>query len=216
MKTVSMSGSLRESVGKKDAKLQRSEGKVPCVLYGGQEQYKFTIPEKSFAKLIFTPESFFIKLTLDGQEYDCVLKDIQYHPVSDSILHADFIEFSQDKPLTMAVPVKFKGTAPGLMQGGEMVKKYRKLNVQALPSDMPEAVLIDISKLNLDDKITVGEMPQEKYKILEKPERFIVACRVTRVTVIEEEEEEGAEGAEGVEGEEGKEGKEESENENKA
>jgi large subunit ribosomal protein L25 len=192
MKTVSMSGSSRESVGKKDAKLQRSEGRIPCVLYGGKEQYKFVADEKSFHQIIFSPDSFFIKLTIDGKSHDCVLKDIQYHPVSDTILHADFIEFSQDKPLTMSVPVKFSGTAPGIIKGGEMVKKFRKLNVRALPADMPEAVVIDISNLDIDQKFIVSEIPQEKFKILEKPERYIIAIRPTRVTTTTEP---GAEGA---------------------
>jgi large subunit ribosomal protein L25 len=186
MKTVSMSGSLRESVGKKDAKVQRSEGRIPCVLYGGKEQLKFTADEKSFAQLIFTPDSFFIKLSIDGKTYDCVLKDIQYHPVSDTILHADFIEFSMDKPLTMSVPVKFTGKAPGLIKGGQLVKKFRKLNLRALPGDMPEAVTIDIGNLDIDQKITIAEVPQEKFKILEKPERYIIAIRATRVSATAE------------------------------
>jgi large subunit ribosomal protein L25 len=192
MKTVSMSGSSRESVGKKDAKLQRSEGRIPCVLYGGKEQYKFVADEKSFHQIIFTPDSFFIKLTIDGKSHDCVLKDIQYHPVSDTILHADFIEFEQDKLLTMSVPVKFTGNAPGLIKGGELVKKFRKLNVRAFPADMPEAVVIDISNLDIDQKIIISEIPQEKFKILEKPERYIIAIRPTRVTATAEP---GAEGA---------------------
>ena len=196
MKTVSMSGSLRESVGKKDAKHQRSEGLIPCVMYGGKEQMKFVVEEKSFHQIVFTPNSYFIKLTLDGKTHDCVLQDIQYHPVSDTILHADFIEFDPDKLITMAIPVKFKGNAPGVIKGGQMIKKYRKLSVRALPADMPEAILLDISKLDIDDKITVGEVPQEKYSILEKPERYIVAIRATRVVATtepgEEEEEEAA------------------------
>jgi large subunit ribosomal protein L25 len=193
MKTVSMSGSSRESVGKKDAKLQRSEGRIPCVLYGGKEQYKFTADEKSFAQIVFTPDSYFIKLTIDGKIHDCILKDIQYHPVSDTILHADFIEFSMDKPLTMSVPVQFTGNAPGLIKGGQLIKKFRKLNVRALPGDMPEAVVIDISNLDIDQKITIGELVQDKYTILEKPERYIIAIRATRVSATAEP---GAEGGE--------------------
>ena len=191
MKTVSMSGSSRESVGKKDAKLQRSEGRIPCVLYGGKEQIKFVADEKSFHQIVFTPDSYFIKLTIDGNSHDCVLKDIQYHPVSDTILHADFIEFEQDKPLTMSVPVHFTGNAPGLIKGGQLIKKFRKLNVRALPADMPEAVVIDISNLDIDQKILIGDIKQEKFKILEKPERYVIAIRATRVSATTEP---GAEG----------------------
>ncbi len=186
-----MSGSLREGVGKKDAKLQRSEGHVPCVLYGGKEQIKFVADEGSFHQIVFSPDSHFIKLTIDGKSHDCVLKDIQYHPVSDTILHADFIEFDMNKPLTMSVPVRFDGKAPGLIKGGQMIKKFRKLNVRALPADMPEYLAVDISELDIDQKITIGELPQEKYKILEKPERYIIAIRPTRITVAEP----GTEGA---------------------
>ena len=181
-----MSGSLRESVGKKDAKLQRSEGKIPCVLYGGKDQYKFVADEKSFHQIIFSPDSFFIKLDLDGKIFNCILKDIQYHPVSDTILHADFIEFEMDKPLTMSVPIQFTGNAPGLIKGGQLVKKFRKLNVRTLPADMPEAIVIDISELDIEQKITVGELVQEKYKILEKPERYVIAIRATRVSTTTE------------------------------
>ncbi|HOX78093.1 MAG TPA: 50S ribosomal protein L25 [Bacteroidales bacterium] len=182
MKTVSMSGSLRESVGKKDAKLQRSEGRIPCVLYGGKDQIKFVADEKSFHEIIFSPESYFIKMTVDGKTYDCVLKDIQYHPVSDTILHADFIEFSMDHPLTMSVPVRLTGNAPGVIKGGQLVKKFRKLNVRALPADMPEAVTIDIGNLDIEQKITIREIAQEKFKILENPDRYIVAIRATRAS----------------------------------
>lgn len=186
-----MSGSLREGVGKKDAKLQRAEGKIPCVLYGGKEQVKFTADEKAFQQIVFTPESNFIKLTIAGKDYNCVLKDIQYHPISDSILHADFIEFEMDKPLTMAVPVKFTGNAPGLIKGGQMVKKFRKLNVRSLPKDMPEAVVIDISNLDIEQKITIAELPQEKYKIIENQDRYVIAIRATRASATADQ---GAEG----------------------
>lgn len=188
-----MSGFLRESVGKKDAKMQRSQGRIPCVLYGGKDQIQFTTDEKLFGQIIFSPDSYFINLTIDSKSYNCVLKDIQYHPVSDSILHADFIEFEVDKPLTMSVPVKFTGNAPGLIKGGQMVKKFRKLLVRALPADMPEAVVIDISNLDIDQKITIGELVQDKYTILEKPERYIIAIRATRASAGTEQTGEGGE-----------------------
>jgi large subunit ribosomal protein L25 len=193
MRTVSMSGSLRKGVGKKDAKLQRSEGRIPCVLYGGKEQLQFVADEKAFHQLVFTPESSFIKLTVEGKSYDCILKDIQYHPVSDTILHADFIEFDKDHPLTMSVPVKFTGNSPGVIKGGQMVKKFRKLNVRALPADMPESVVVDISELEIDQKIVISQLKQEKYKILDNQDRYIIAIRATRVSATGDQP--GAEGA---------------------
>lgn len=182
MKTVSMSGSLRKSVGKKDAKMHRTEGRIPCVLYGGKEQIQFVTDEKSFQPIVFSPDSFFIKLTVEGKDYNCILKDIQYHPVSDTILHADFIEFDMNHPITMAVPVKFTGNAPGVIKGGQVVKKFRKLNVRSLPADMPESVVIDISNLDIDQKIVISEIPQEKYKIIENQDRYIIAIRATRAS----------------------------------
>lgn len=177
-----MSGSLRKSVGKKDAKLHRSEGRIPCVLYGGKEQLQFVTDEKAFQPIVFSPESYFIKLTVEGKDYNCILKDIQYHPVSDTILHADFIEFDMAHPITMSVPVKFTGNAPGVIKGGQVVKKFRKLNVRALPADMPESVEIDISNLDIEDKFTIAEIKQDKFKILENQDRYVIAIRATRVS----------------------------------
>ena len=180
MKTVSMSGSPRESVGKKDAKRHRAEGRVPCVIYGGEEQIHFVTDEKAFLKIIHSPETFFIKMSIDKKDYDCVLKDIQYHPVSDSILHADFIEFKNDKPITLPIPVKFTGTAPGVIKGGKLVTKFRKLPVIALPGDMPEAIVVDISKLDIAQKVLINQIPQEKFRILERQERYVVTINATR------------------------------------
>ena len=195
-----MSGSLRESVGKKDAKKHRAEGRVPCVLYGGKEEIHFVLDEKMLSKIIFTPDTFFIKLTIDGKEYDCTLKDVQYHPVGDEILHADFLEFAPDKPITISIPLRFSGTAPGLIKGGQLIKKFRKLPVRALPGDMPEAIVVDVSKLDLNGTIHVSDLAEKKFHILEKPERFVVACKTTRLAAsTEETEEEAEEAAEGEE-----------------
>lgn len=175
-----MSGSPRESVGKKDAKLHRAEGRVPCVLYGGDEQVHFVTDEKAFLKILQSPDTFFIKLSVGDKKYDCVMKEIQFHPVSDSILHADFIEFKSDKPLTLHIPVKFSGTAPGVIKGGKLVTKFRKLPVVALPGDMPEAIVVDISNLDIAQKVLISQIPQEKFRILEKQERYVVTINATR------------------------------------
>ncbi|MFO7613069.1 MAG: 50S ribosomal protein L25 [Bacteroidales bacterium] len=193
MKTVSMSGSPRESVGKKDAKRQRAEGRVPCVLYGGEEQVHFSAGEKAFHKILHSPDTFFINLTIGEKSYRCILKDIQFHPVSDSILHADFYEVSDDKPITLHIPVKLTGTAPGVIKGGSLVKQFRKLPVEALPGDMPEAIVLNIGKLEILDKILISQIPQDKFMILERPEKYAVMVKVTRVAASTETEEEGEE-----------------------
>lgn len=196
-----MSGSLRESVGKRDAKKLRAEGKVPCVLYGGDEQYHFSIEEKEFKTLIFTPETFFLKLDLDGKVYNCVMKDVQYHPVSDNVLHADFQEFKPGRPVVVSVPIQLEGDAPGLIKGGVLVKKFRKLPVRALPENMPEKITIDISNLDINDYVHVSDLEQVKYSIIEAQERFVVGIMTTRLAAVttpgEEEEVEGEEGEEG-------------------
>jgi len=194
-----MSGSLRESVGKKDAKRQRAEGRVPCVLYGGEDQVHFSTEEKAFHKILNSPDTYFINVSIGEKKYRCIMKDIQFHPVSDSILHADFIEFSDDKPITLHIPVKLTGTAPGVIKGGKLVKQFRKLPVEALPGDMPEAIVLNIGKLEILDKILIGQIPQDKFKILERPEKYAVMIQVTRVAATPEElaaegEEETAEG----------------------
>ena len=208
MKTVSMSGSRRESVGKKDAKKHRQEGRVPCVIYGGEEEIHFVVEEKELTKLLFTPETFFIKLIIDGTEHDCILKEVQYHPVSDHVLHADFMEFSADKPVTASIPLKISGSAPGVIKGGQLIKNFRKLTVTALPADMPDNIPVDISGLDLNDKILVGDIKQDKFTVKERDDQFLVTVRITRIAVSagpEEEEAEGEvkEGEEAAEGEEG-------------
>jgi large subunit ribosomal protein L25 len=207
MKTVSVSGSPREGVGKKDAKRQRAEGRVPCVLYGGSEQVHFTVDEKEISKLLFTPETFFIEMDVEGKKFNCILRDVQYHPVSDRILHIDFLEFDKDKPIVTSVPIQLEGNAPGIIAGGVMVKKFRKLPVKALPEKMPEYITIDISELEIGDKIHVGALHSEDYEIMEKDERFVCGVLTTRLAAVtpvgEEEGEEGVEGEEGEEGEEG-------------
>ena len=195
-----MSGSRRESVGKKDAKKNRREGRVPCVIYGGKEEIHFAMDEAVLSKLLFTPETFFIKLNIDGSEHECILKDVQYHPVSDHVLHADFLEFSGDKPITTSIPVKVKGTSPGVIKGGQLVKKFRKLTVTALPADMPDHITVDISKLDINDKVLISQIKRNKFEIKERGDQFVVAVRTTRLAASgkteEEEEEEAAEGAE--------------------
>lgn len=180
-----MSGFPREGVGKKDARKHRADGKIPCVLYGGEKQIHFVADEKDFGHILFSPETYFVALSLEGKTYDCVLKDIQYHPVSDHILHADFYEFSQDRPLTLSIPVHFEGTAPGIIKGGQLVKKFRKLPVKALPKDMPDFILVDISNLDINQKILIKELAQEKYTITEHQERYVVAINPTRLSVSE-------------------------------
>ncbi|MEI6852308.1 MAG: 50S ribosomal protein L25/general stress protein Ctc [Bacteroidota bacterium] len=180
MKVVSMSGSLRENVGKKDARKVRNNGGVPCVIYGGKEQIHFSTDSKSFLQIVFTPEVCFVKIDVDGKEYNTILQDIQYHPVTDIVYHADFMEFSDDKPIVMNVPVKISGVAPGILKGGKLVQKFRKLKVKALPGDMPENIDININSLEIGMVIKVADITSDKYTILDNKNNMIIGVSVTR------------------------------------
>lgn len=165
MKTVSLSGSPRENVGKKDAKSLRSAGMVPCVFYGGKEQVHFALKETDFLNIVFTPEVCFIEIELNGKKVTGVLQDIQYHPVSDKILHADFLELT-GKPIKLSVPVRVIGTSPGVLKGGRLAVKMRKIPIKALPENMPEEIVLDINELEIGNKIKASELKSDKYEVL--------------------------------------------------
>jgi len=206
MKTVSLSGSLRENVGKKDAKKHRKEGNVPCVLYGGKEQIHFIVDDFAFSKLIFTPEVNLVNLDIEGKTTLAILQDVQYHPVTDKVLHADFLVVSEDKPITVGLPIKTVGVAPGVLAGGKMLKKMRKMIVKGMVADVPEIITIDISKMTLGSTIKVKDVAVKGLTFLDVPSAVVISVKTARVIVAEEtEEEEEAEGenAENAEAAEG-------------
>ena len=180
MKTVSMSGSLRENVGKKDAKMNRKNGKVPCVLYGGKDQIHFLADDKDFKDIIFTPEVCFINLEINGKQYKATLQDVQYHPVSDNILHVDFLQIIDDKPIIMSVPIKVVGTSPGVLRGGKLVVKMRKLKVKGLPNVLPDDVKVDISTLDIEDYVKVNNLKVDGVEFLNVPTSIVVMIKATR------------------------------------
>jgi len=181
MKTVSMSGSLRENVGKKDAKKHRKEGNVPCVIYGGKEQVHFTLNEKEFSKLIFTPEVYLLNLNLGGKDYNAILQDIQYHPVTDRVLHVDFLELHPDQPVTIGLPIKIVGVSKGVLGGGKFHQKKRKIIVKGLQENLPDFFDIDITELEIGDSIKINDIKIKDLELLESPRDMVVAVKVTRV-----------------------------------
>lgn len=187
MKTVSLSGSLRENVGKKDAKKLRNEGKVPCVIYGGKEQKHFFLDQKDFKKIVFTPEVFIIKIELGNESIETILQDIQYHPVTDIVLHADFLQLTPGKFVTLAIPVQLEGTAPGVIKGGRLQLKLRKMRVRGLVEDMPEHIVLDISKLDITNSIKVKDIPGEKLQFLDPASAVVVVVKAARGISEEEE-----------------------------
>lgn len=200
MKTVSLSGSPRGNVGKKDAKSLRKQGLVPCVIYGGEKQIHFFLDERDFTKLLFTPETYVVNLKIGEAEHSTLLQDVQYHPVSDKVLHADFLEFDDKKTVKVSIPVRIVGTSTGVLKGGSMKQVMRKLVVKALAKDIPDYIEVNISKLDIGDSFKVKDLKIDKLEFIDRLNNVIVAVKVTRVVVsTDEEEAEGAEGAEGSE-----------------
>jgi large subunit ribosomal protein L25 len=209
MRTVEIIGYKRANLGKADAKRLRSESNVPCVLYGGEEQIHFYAPMILFRNLVYTPEAAFVKLNIEGDEYSAILQDIQFHPVSEIILHADFLLLKEDKEIKMEIPVKFTGSAPGVVAGGRLMVKVRKVKIKALPENMPEDITMDISGLELGDNLKIASIKTENFEILNSPRVTVAIVDIPRTLKSAEEEEaelaeaEAAEAGQTAEGGEG-------------
>ncbi len=199
MKSITIKGSQRESVGKKATKALRNAGQVPCVIYGGDKTVHFSAEEKAFKNLVFTPNVYTAVIEVEGKKIDAIIQDIQFHPVTDKILHIDFYQLFAGKPVTMSIPVKLSGSSKGVLDGGRMLFTNRKLNVRALPKDFPDFIGIDISPLKIGDNVSIGDILDEKLTFLHPENMAVVRVAMARTAVAtdEEETEEGAEGEAG-------------------
>ncbi|MEI7726641.1 MAG: 50S ribosomal protein L25 [Bacteroidota bacterium] len=193
MKTVSLSGSLRENVGKKDAKMHRKEFKVPCVMYGGKEQIHFVADEKALMKIMHTPIAYIFELSVDGKKHSTIVQDVQYHPVTDRMLHVDFMQIIPEKPVIIGIPIKVIGVAPGVLRGGRLIKKMRKLVIKALVQNLPDEITVSIDGLEIGDSVKVSDMVLENVTFLDPASNVIVGVRTARSVV--EDAVPGAEGA---------------------
>jgi large subunit ribosomal protein L25 len=182
MKLFELKGSKRESTGKKVAKAYRKESLIPCVLYGGEEVVHFTITKDSVRKLIYTPEVWVVDLTVDGKNCKAVLKETQFHPVSDELLHADFLRVFEDKPVVMEIPIELEGLAEGVKAGGKLSKEMRKLKVKGLYKNFPEKLTIDIESLGLGKTIQVGDLHFDNLELLNAKDNVVVAVKTTRAS----------------------------------
>ena len=191
MKSITIKGSKRESVGKVATKALRNAGSVPCVLYGGGEPLHFAAPELDFSKLVYTPNAHTVVITLDdGSKVNAILQDIQFHPLNDKILHVDFYRMFDDKEVAMNIPVKVEGAAPGvLISGGVLSLNKRKLRVKALPKNLPDAIVINVSELELGNKLYTAELQKESYKILHPNNTVVCQVRTSRAAILVEDEE---------------------------
>jgi large subunit ribosomal protein L25 len=180
MKSVEVIGFKRANLGKKEAKAVRSEGMVPCVMYGGAESVHFAVPTFLFRELIYTPEARFVDLNIEGTLYKAVLQDAQFHPVNESILHADFLELNENKELKMEIPIRMIGTSLGVTKGGKIAVKVRKLKVQALPANMPDFVDVQVADLDLGKSVKVGAIATNNFKVLNPKSNPVVTVVIPR------------------------------------
>jgi len=195
MKSITIKGSKRESVGKKDAKALRNAEKVPCVLYGGETAVHFSAKEIAFKSLVYTPNVYTAVIELEsGESYNAIVQDIQFHPVTDRILHMDFYQIFDDKEITMNIPVVLTGNAPGVIAGGALRFNKRRLKVRAIPANLPDELTADISTLEIGSKLYVTELKNDKYTILEADNTVVVQVRMSR-NASKDEELDGEEGA---------------------
>lgn len=184
MKSIFVSGSPRENVGKKDAKALRKQGLVPCVLYGGADQIHFSALEKDFKPLLFTPETHTVELEIAGKKYNAILQDVQYHAINDSLLHVDFLHVDETKPVVIAIPVTVSGIAPGVREGGKLVIKVRKMKVRALLNKLPDNINVDISKLEIGQSVKVEHLQalHPDLTFLDAPNVAVVSVTATRAS----------------------------------
>jgi len=194
MKSITIKGSKRESVGKVATKALRNAGMVPCVIYGGEQPIHFSAEEKAFKNLVYTPNVYTASINVDGQKISAILQDIQFHPVTDKILHVDFYQLFDDKEITMNIPVKLTGTSPGVLNGGSLRFTNRKLKVKATPANLPDFITADISKLKIGNKLFVTSLKSDDYTFMHPDNTVVVQVRTSRnATVSEEDEAEAAE-----------------------
>ena len=199
MKTLAISVKERLNVGKTSTRALRNQGNVPCVLYGGEKQVTFYAHENDFRKLVYTPDTFVVDLDVDGKKTKAIMQDIQFHPVSEKILHIDFLEVFNDKPITVSLPVNLSGVAIGVKNGGNLMFRRPKIITKGLLSNLPEAINIDIEHLKIGMFIYIKDVVIEGAEFLAPPNSVVVGVKTARAAIVEEE----IEGEEVEEGEEG-------------
>jgi large subunit ribosomal protein L25 len=180
MKSIEIKGELRTSTGKKDSKKLRKEEKVPCVLYGGEKNIHFAVLEKDLKKLVFTPNVYLVDLNIDGKNHKAIVQDIQFHPVTDRVIHIDFYEIFEDKKVTIAIPVELQGLAEGVKAGGKLQVLNRKLKVRALYKDLPDTLQINVENVGLGKNIKVGEVNFDNLEMLNSANTVIATVKLTR------------------------------------
>jgi len=202
MKTLAINVKEREKVGKSNTRALRNQGNVPCVLYGGEKQVTFYAHENDFRKLVYTPDVFVVELNIDGNKFRAIMQDIQFHPVSEKILHIDFLQVFDDKPVTVSIPVILEGIAEGVRNGGNLMFRRNKIITKGLVADLPDAIKINIEHLKIGMFTYIKDLDIEGCEFLAPGNSVVVGVKTARTAIEEtvEEEDEATEGAEGAEG----------------
>jgi large subunit ribosomal protein L25 len=188
MKTIEIIGYRRANLGKTDSQAIREEGNVPCVLYGGNEQIHFYAPMILFREVVYTNEAHFVHLNIEGEECQAILQEVQFHPVSEILLHADFLRISEDRKIKMQIPVRLVGVAPGVSKGGTLVRKRAALKVYGFPKDMPDHIDVDVSTLDFHHAIKVEDMKMKGLEFQDPKAAAIAAVEVPRAAKLAAEE----------------------------
>ena len=188
MKSLAISVKERENVGKSSSKALRNQGKVPCVLYGGEKQVCFYAHENDFRKLVYTPDVFIIELNIDGEVKRAVMQDIQFHPVTDKILHIDFLEVFENKPVTVSIPVILNGLAIGVRNGGNLMFRRRKIITRGLPANLPDAIEINIEDVKIGQFIYIKDISVDGCEFLAPDNSVVVGVKTSRGAIEDEEE----------------------------
>ena len=189
MKSVSVSAAKRVDLGKKESKLSRAAGNVPCVIYGGKTNQHFTVKENALNNLVYTPNVYSVAIDIEGATINALIKDVQFHPVTDKILHVDFIELVPGQEVNTQIPVVFNGNAIGVMNGGKLRKTLRKLSVRATPENLPDNVTLEISEMKIGEKVYVRDVEAKNFDILTAATAVIVSVKTARGVEEDEEEE---------------------------
>ncbi|MEJ6505979.1 MAG: 50S ribosomal protein L25 [Crocinitomicaceae bacterium] len=195
MKKAQLSGSLRANVGKKDAAALRVDNRVPCVLYGQGEQTHFSVKRVQLDKIIFSPDVYQVELDIEGKKSLGIVREVQQHPVKDTLHHVDFYELNESKKVRVDLPVRTEGAAMGVLNGGKLNLAFRTLSCYGLPGDLPDAITLDISRIRIGQSIRVSEVSIAGVTILDPANAVVLGVKISRGAVDEDEEEEEVEGA---------------------
>lgn len=187
MKTIEIKAVSRDQFGKKSTNSLRAEGNVPCVMYREKENLHFYAHQNAFRGLVYTPEVFIVNLIVDGKNYNAVMKDIQFHPVSDHIQHIDFMQVFDDKPVIIDIPLKITGESSGVKAGGKLRVKRRTLKVKGLVKDLPEDLTIDITNIEIGQSVKIGDLSYDKLEVIDNKRAMVVSVEVSRVSIKDEE-----------------------------